>query len=72
MESIFSTGSTNIVAFLMSKGINPVDTSLINGQTYFLYTRSKILTDALNEYDNNKELKAFIACFKKVKELIRR
>lgn len=69
--SYFQTASLNMVAWLITKEFAIKDTKKLDGQTIFYFDRTEDVQLAVNEYNNNYELKKFIANFKKVKELIK-
>lgn len=69
MDSVFQTSSLNLVAWLMVKGFEVNDHIKINNQTIFYFDRVDGLQEAINQYNNNTELKLFITKFKKVKEM---
>jgi hypothetical protein len=72
MNNIFQTSSLNVAAWLLTKDIEPVNCiSIKNQQALFFYERSEKLTNALDEYEVNKEIKLFISKFKQVKEMIK-
>lgn len=70
--SMFSTLSTNIAAFLLSRGISPTDVVGTSGKTYFFYDRTPELQDSLDAYNNDIHLKRFISSFKEIKDMIRK
>jgi hypothetical protein len=53
--------SINVVAYMRSKGINPID-KLINedGKLMYLFENTKEFRDLMYKYGQDKELKAFI------------
>lgn len=67
MNGIFQTSSLNIVAWLMTKGYVVKDKKRIDNSTIFYFDRDDNLQKYINEYNNNKELKAFISKFREVK-----
>ncbi len=71
-NAMFSTLSTNIVAYLLMIGIKPDDIVKSSEKTYFFYERTDALQDGLNAYNDDIKLKKFISCFKEVKEMMRR
>jgi hypothetical protein len=71
MSNLFQTSSLNIVAWLMTMNIDSIEHAKINGQSIFYYERSTELQEALNSYNNNIDLKRFISCFKKIKDIIK-
>ncbi len=70
--SMFSTLSTNIAAFLLSRGIAPTEVVGASGKTYFFYERTQDLQEGLDAYNNNIQLKKFISSFKEIKEMMKR
>jgi len=72
VDSIFTTGSTNLAAFLYMNDIKPVQVTKINNQTYFLYVKTEELNVQIDNYNSNVELKEFISAFKKVKDISRK
>lgn len=69
MNSLFQTSSLNIVAWLMVKNFQVKEKVKIDNNTIFYFDRVDGLQTAINEYNNNTELKNFIAKFKVVKEM---
>jgi hypothetical protein len=66
---LFQTSSLNIVAWLLTKGFTVKEKIKIDNQTVFFFDRNNTLQQAINDYNNNQELKNFIAKFKIVKEM---
>lgn len=67
MSTLFQTSSLNIVAWLLTRGYDIKDKIKIDNQTVFFFDRDENLQKVINEYNNNKELKDFIAKFRQVK-----
>lgn len=70
-KNLFQTSSLNIAAWLLTKDIEPLNYVTVGNQTVFFYERSNSLKYALDEYDNNKELKLFISKFKQIREMVK-
>jgi len=66
----YCTQSTNIVAWLMSKKIMPKQKIKGENNMTIIYERSKELSECLDQYHNNKELKEFISAFKQARKFI--
>lgn len=71
MKDYFYTSSMNIAAWLLSKGFEVEQKTRLDNQTVLYFKRSPELQQALNDYNNNKELKSFITCYGKVRDVIR-
>ena len=69
MNSLFQTSSLNLVAWLLVKGFKVKEKIKIDNSTIFYFDRVHELQQAINEYNQNQELKDFIAKFKLVKEM---
>lgn len=67
MNSLFQTSSLNIVAWLMTKGYEVKEKIRIDNNTIFYFDRDQNLQKNIDEYNNNAELKNFIAKFRLVK-----
>ena len=71
MDRLFQTSSLNIVAWLMTKKYEVKDKKRIDDRTIFYFDRDENIQEAINEYNNNIELKEFISNFKKIKTMIK-
>ena len=67
----FSTKSLNIIAWLLHKGFEIAYITIHNDQQICNFRGTDELYKSLEEYHNNRELKAFLASFKSVKQKIR-
>ena len=70
MNNYFSVMSLNLVAWLISKDFEIIETALINNQVTFFFEKSPELSEAINDYNNNIELKKFLGAFKQVKQIM--
>ena len=70
MNNYFTVMSLNMVAWLVSKGFPIVETATINNQITFFFEKSQALSEAINAYNSNIELKRFLGAFKQVKEMV--
>jgi hypothetical protein len=70
MNNYFSVMSLNMVAWLVSKGFEVVETVIVNNQVTFFFEKSEQLSESIVAYNSNLELKDFISCYRKVKELV--
>lgn len=66
-NNLFQTSSLNLVAWLLMKGFEVKEKVKVGDQAIFYFERVFGLQDAINAYNQNIELKQFIAQFKKVK-----
>jgi hypothetical protein len=71
MNEMFYCRSLNLVAFLMSKGVEPEGYNDRGKNLTFYFKKDDRLQDTINQYNENKELKEFITAFKQVKDIIR-
>lgn len=71
MTEMFYCRSLNLVSYLLSKGVNPEGYNDKGKNLTFYFKKNDQLQEAIDSYNNNKELKEFIAAFKEVKDLIR-
>lgn len=67
INDIFQTSSLNIVAWLRLKERKVLDKKKLNGKTVFYFDRDETLQKDIDDYNNNTELKKFIAKFREVK-----
>lgn len=67
----FSTKSLNIIAWLLYKGFEIAYITIHDEQQVCNFHGTDELYKVLEEYHNNRELKAFLASFKNVKQKIR-
>lgn len=72
MNSYFKTESLNIVAWLLSKNINIKKTIDMDGSLIFLFDNTNELQKQIDKYNENDELRKFIASFKKVKTIVKK
>lgn len=70
-KELFYTESLNVAAWLMHSNIELVQNVKVGNQTIFYFKRCPELKEAMDKYNNNPDLKGFIACFRKVKALTR-
>lgn len=68
---MFYCRSLNLVAFLMSKGVEPEGYNDRGKNLTFYFKKDDRLQDTISQYNENKELKEFITAFKQVKDIIR-
>lgn len=68
---MFYCRSLNLVSFLISKGIKPEGYNDKGRNLTFYFKKNTELQKVIDEYNNNQELKDFIAAFKEVKNLIK-
>jgi hypothetical protein len=59
-----------MVAWLVSKGFEVVETSTVNNQITFFFEKSEELSDAISAYNSNIELKKFLGAFREVKAMV--
>lgn len=71
MNEMFYCRSLNLVSYLLSKGVKPEGYNDKGKNLTFYFKKNDQLQEVIDSYNNNKELKEFIAAFKEVKELIR-
>jgi hypothetical protein len=71
MNEMFYCRSLNLVAFLMSKGVQPEGYNDRGKNLTFYFKKDDRLQEVINMYNENKELKEFITAFKQVKDIIR-
>lgn len=71
MTEMFYCRSLNLVSYLLSKGVNPEGYNDKGKNLTFYFKKNDQLQEAIDSYNNNTELKEFIAAFKEVKDLIR-
>jgi hypothetical protein len=69
MENLYKIKSFNVVAYLRLKGFSMVKVQKENNEASFYFDKSKELFDAVDEYNNNDELKKFISSFKEVRTI---
>lgn len=72
VNEIFQTSSLNIVAWLMTKGYEVSDRKKINNRTIFYFNRDEKLQSYIDQYNNNADLKDFIAKFRIVKDMAKK
>lgn len=69
-KNLYYTNSWNIAAWFMHKGI-PLEFQIMEDKvTTFYYHRTEQTKQAIEEYNHNLELKDFISCYRKIKELV--
>lgn len=71
MNELFYCKSLNLVAYIMSKGIKPQGINTRGSNATFYFIKDEKLKNIINTYNQNQELKDFIASFKRVKEIIK-
>ena len=71
MSEMFYCKSLNLVAYIMSKGIEPEGFNDRGKNLTFYFKKDQQLQQIIQSYNDNVELKEFIYSFKKVKELIK-
>jgi hypothetical protein len=71
MNEMFYCRSLNLVAFLMSKGVEPDGYNDRGKNLTFYFKKDDKLQETINLYNENNELKEFITAFKQVKDIIR-
>lgn len=71
MDKLFQTSSLNLVAWVLTKDIQIKEKVNIGDVTVFYFDRTDELQKAINEYNQNIELKKFITKFKQVREIIK-
>lgn len=71
MNEMFYCRSLNLVAFLMSKGVQPEGYNDRGRNLTFYFKKDDKLQETIHMYNENKELKEFITAFKQVKDIIR-
>jgi len=71
MDKLFQTSSLNLVAWFLTKDIQIKEKVNIGDVTVFYFNRTDELQKAINEYNQNIELKKFITKFKQVREIIK-
>lgn len=69
MNEMFYCRSLNLVAYLMSKGIEPEGFNDRSKSLTFYFKKNSILQERINDYNQDIELKEFITAFKRVKEI---
>lgn len=70
INSLFQTSSLNLVAWLLLKGFKVIEIVKVSNQSIFYFERNDDLQRAIDAYNQNTELKAFIGQFKKVKDML--
>lgn len=71
MNEMFYCRSLNLVSYLMSKGIEPQGYNDRGKNLTFYFKKNQQLQEVIDSYNNNEELKNFIAAFKQVKDLVK-
>lgn len=71
MNEMFYCKSLNLVAYIMSKGIEPHGFNDRGKNLTFYFLKDEQLKQVINSYNDNLELKSFISAFREVKELIK-
>jgi hypothetical protein len=71
MNEMFYCKSLNLVAYIMSKGIEPQGFNDRGKNLTFYFVKNDKLKEVIDSYNNNTDLKNFISAFKQVKDLIK-
>lgn len=70
-REMFYTASLNVVAYLITKGINYVEITEQNGMKLFGFVNSSKLDFVLQDYKNDQNLQSFIHELKRIKAVIK-
>lgn len=70
-NNMYRTESLNVAAYLKSRGFQPERKEDYGRKASIYFESSKELYQAIEEYNNNDELKKFISAFREIKEFIR-
>jgi hypothetical protein len=71
MNEMFYCKSLNLVAYIMSNGVEPHGFNDRGRNLTFYFVKDDRLKEIIDSYNNNTELKNFISAFKQVKDLIK-
>jgi hypothetical protein len=71
MNEMFYCKSLNLVAYIISKGIQPEGYNDRGKNLTFYFVKDDQLKIVIDSYNSNVELKNFISAFKQVKDLIK-
>lgn len=70
-KELYFVTSIYMNAYLLSKGFEIEKTArLDNGKVALFYKKSNELFEAIDEYKANEELKNFVNCYLKIKDII--
>lgn len=70
MDKLYYTNSTNLAAYLVMNGFQILTVKKENNKVTIFFEKTDELHDCVRRYNSEKNLKSFIAAFKKVKETI--
>ena len=69
-QQYFVTQSLNVSAYLRYKGFEIKETRKDDKTVSFCFEKSLEVFDAVNEYNQNSDLKKFITCYREIRSLI--
>lgn len=70
-RDVFYTGSLNVVAYLMTKGVDYIDIKISTGRKLFEYEKNENLQKILNEYNQDHFIRNFVFNLRKAKEAVK-